>query len=400
MSVMSVMSALGLAPAPAAAADLVGTRAELARSMRAAGAGSGALVVDLGARSELFASRPDVARIPASVEKLYTSATALLRLGPEAQLTTGALGSSTVVDGALDGDLYLLGGGDPTFGSVQATALARALVTRTGLDAVSGHVVGDETAFDRRRGPPSSGYRISSYVGPLSALAYDRGLTGLRSPPFQASPGLFAAQAFERALRREGVAIHARAQTGASPPGASALAEIGSPTVADLVGRMNRPSDNYFAETLIKVLGVHFGGSGSTLAGARVIGATVRRLGATPRVVDGSGLSRTNRTTPRQVVTLLRAMASDPSAGPAFEASLPVAGRSGTLTARMRGTPATGNCQAKTGSLHAVSALAGYCTTRGGATRVAFAFLMNGVTVFAARRLQDRMAAALARYEP
>ena len=84
---------------------------------------------------------------------------------------------------------------------------------------------------------------------------------------------------------------------------------------------------------------------------------------------------------------------------PAFGASLPVAGRSGTLYDRMRRTAARDRCQAKTGTLHDVSALAGYCETTAGA-RVAFAILMNYVNPYAARRLQDRMVSALARYSP
>ncbi len=87
------------------------------------------------------------------------------------------------------------------------------------------------------------------------------------------------------------------------------------------------------------------------------------------------------------------------AAGPAFEASLPVAGRSGTLFDRMRRTAARDRCQAKTGTLRDVSALAGYCTTTGDA-HVAFAILMNGVYPYSARRLQDRMLSALARYQP
>ena len=65
----------------------------------------------------------------------------------------------------------------------------------------------------------------------------------------------------------------------------------------------------------------------------------------------------------------------------------------------MRSSAARDRCQAKTGTLNSVSALAGYCQTTAG-SRVAFAFLMNGVNVCGARRLQDRMAAALARYSP
>ena len=77
-----------------------------------------------------------------------------------------------------------------------------------------------------------------------------------------------------------------------------------------------------------------------------------------PRIVDGSGLSRADRTTPRQVVRLLERMHGQ-EVGPDFEASLPTAGRTGTLRRRMRGTAAQDNCHAKTGTLIGVSTLAG-----------------------------------------
>jgi D-alanyl-D-alanine carboxypeptidase/D-alanyl-D-alanine-endopeptidase (penicillin-binding protein 4) len=85
-------------------------------------------------------------------------------------------------------------------------------------------------------------------------------------------------------------------------------------------------------------------------------------------------------------------------AGVAFDESLPVAGRSGTLASRMRGSAAQDRCRAKTGTLRDVSALAGFCNTTGG-ERVAFAFLMNRVSPSGARVLQDRMTVALARYD-
>ena len=115
-------------------------------------------------------------------------------------------------------------------------------------------------------------------------------------------------------------------------------------------------------------------------------------------MVDGSGLSRQNRTTPRDVVELLAGLDKSKVAAP-MRLSLAVAGKNGTLFDRMRSTAAKGRCRAKTGTLNGVSNLAGYCTSRAGA-RVAFAFLMNGVSVWAAHPLQDRMAAALARYRP
>jgi D-alanyl-D-alanine carboxypeptidase/D-alanyl-D-alanine-endopeptidase (penicillin-binding protein 4) len=80
-----------------------------------------------------------------------------------------------------------------------------------------------------------------------------------------------------------------------------------------------------------------------------------------------------------------------------FYRSLPLAGRTGTLRKRMRGTAAHGRCRAKTGTLVGVSALAGYCRSAN-RHRLAFAVLMNRVNVFSARRAQDRIAAALASY--
>jgi D-alanyl-D-alanine carboxypeptidase/D-alanyl-D-alanine-endopeptidase (penicillin-binding protein 4) len=394
-----LLGAAALLPAAAHAGGLAATRAQMAAQMASAGRGSGAYAVDLDTGRQIYAARPDVARTPASVNKLFTTSTALTLYGVDGHLTTRVLGDVGVDPaGVLIGNLYLRGGGDPSFGDRQAAELADRLVLDQGLREITGGVVGDESAFDARRGPPSEGYRTTSQVGPLSALTYNRGRSGMRRPYFQVDPPRFAAKAFERALRRRGVLTGLAPRTGRTPLTALSLAEQPSPTLAELARVTNRPSDNFNAETLIKALGAEFGTSGSTRAGAVVVRRTMAGFGVRPRVVDGSGLSRSNRTTPRQVVRLLQQMDID-QAGPAFETSLPVAGRSGTLEDRMRRSAARDRCQAKTGTLNYVSALAGYCQTTAGA-RVAFAFLMNGVNVYGARRLQDRMVSALARYAP
>ena len=141
------------------------------------------------------------------------------------------------------------------------------------------------------------------------------------------------------------------------------------------------------------MIGARYGGDGTTSAGATVMRAEMGELGISPSIVDGSGLSRGDRTSPRDVITLLRAMDEEV----AFTGSLAIAGRTGTLEDRMRGTAAQDRCQAKTGTLSDVSALAGYCTTLNGRS-VAFAILMNSVYPYAARQLQDRMVNALVRY--
>ena len=200
-----------------------------------------------------------------------------------------------------------------------------------GLREITGRVIGDESAFDSLRGPPSEGYRTTNEVGPLSALTFNRGRTGARGPYWQKRPPLFAARAFERALKRRDVVIGGAARTGRTQAGALPLAEQRSATMAEIARLTNRPSDNFNAETLIKALGEEFGAGGTTRAGAAVVRRTMTGFGLRPRVADGSGLSRSNRTTPRQVVRLLQHMAEDDEAGPAFQTSLAVAGRSGTL---------------------------------------------------------------------
>jgi D-alanyl-D-alanine carboxypeptidase/D-alanyl-D-alanine-endopeptidase (penicillin-binding protein 4) len=395
---IALLALAALAPA-AGAEDLSATQRVLDRAMRQAGGASGAYVMDLDSEATLFEEDADVPRVPASVEKLYTTATALLRFGPDASLQTTVLaGLAPDETGVLAGDLYLKGGGDPAFDRAAAGRLADALIAETGVAEVDGRVIGDESAFDALRGGPESGYSTSVWVGPLSALSFNQGRTGRRRPQFQASPALFAAQAFEQALKSRGVRVRRRARAGVAPAGAAVIGELPSPPLASLIALTNAPSDNFFAETLLKAVGARFGAGGSTAAGVRVVRATVRDLGARPRVVDGSGLSYANRTSPRHVVRLLSAMDRSDAAA-FFAGSLAVAGRTGTLFDRMRRTAARDRCVGKTGTLLTVSALAGYCDTRGGA-RVAYAFLMNGISPAWARRLQDRMTSALARYEP
>jgi D-alanyl-D-alanine carboxypeptidase/D-alanyl-D-alanine-endopeptidase (penicillin-binding protein 4) len=174
------------------------------------------------------------------------------------------------------------------------------------------------------------------------------------------------------------------------------VASIESPPLEALVRHTNHVSDNYYAETLLKGLGARSGRTGSTAAGARVAARFAREQGFRARVKDGSGLSRANSISPRGVGRLLLEAQDEPWFD-SFYRSLPLAGKSGTLHKRMRGTPASGNCRAKTGTLSGVSALAGYCKSRSG-KRLAFALLMNGVNVWTARRIQDRVAAELARY--
>jgi len=381
--------------APALAISEASLRATLTREMGLAGAASGAYVADVDSGRELFARRADTARIPASVEKLYTTSSALLRLGATATLHTTAVVApeATVAGATLTGDLVLVGGGDPFFGDESGALLARS-VRATGIRRIEGAVQGDESAFDGLRSACCPGYD-SDLGGVLSALAYDRGIFRGRA---RLDAARFAAGRFAAQLRTAGVAITGHSAAGTAPPGARTIAAIDSRNVAELARFTNVPSNNFAAEMLLKNLGLRYRAAGTEAAGADVVRETLDGFGVRPqRIADGSGLSRANRSTPRQVVALLRRM-NRPDVAATFRASLAVTGSTGTVKARMRGTPAAGRCQVKTGTLRLVSALAGYCRTTGG-RNVVFAFMSNRANTLHAKAREDRMTVALTRLD-
>jgi serine-type D-Ala-D-Ala carboxypeptidase/endopeptidase (penicillin-binding protein 4) len=383
----------------------------LTQSMARVGASSGAYVVDLDTGQVLFSEAPNTARLPASLEKIYTTTTALLQLGPTQTFATSIFGiGSRDPSGLWDGTLYLRGGGDPTFGAVgfdrawygTGTTLHNligALLKTTPLTAVQGRIVGDESYFDSLRGTPATGFRRSSDLeGELSGLAYDRGFATLHSSAFQSRPALFAAQQLASGLRASRVKLigaHFPISVGRTPAGATLLASVQSPPIATLIALTNTPSDNYLAETLLKDIGARVGGAGTTAAGAAIVRSELlSKFGISPRLNDGSGLSRYDSTSPLQVVTVLKSMATNS----AFVDSLAVGGETGTLQDEMNHTLAQGNCRGKTGTLHDVANLAGYCTARDGHT-LAFAFMANriGDPSFV-HRVEAGMAVALAKY--
>jgi D-alanyl-D-alanine carboxypeptidase/D-alanyl-D-alanine-endopeptidase (penicillin-binding protein 4) len=402
---------LAAAPAPAVAAanPLRALKRALNRGVNAAGPSTGAYVVDLDTGQTLYAHKSGVGRPPASVEKLYTTSTALLRFGAGATLQTRVLGVGTLdSNGTWHGTLYLKGGGDPTFGAqgfdryfygtgATMQQLVASLLSQNGIKALDGSIVGDESYLDSLRGTIATGYSASGYVeGLLSGLAYDRGFTDITESTFQTHPALFAAQQFAAALQAAHVRVPNRTSVtaGKTPAGAHVLATVASPPISQLLKLTNTPSDNFFAEMLIKDLGARFGTGGTTAAGAAVVRAQVAKsFGIYPHLDDGSGLSNDDSTSPRQVVTLLTAMSNNVP----FWSSLAIAGETGTLQNEMNGTIAQGRCRGKTGTLVAVSNLVGYCQARDGHT-LAFAFLMSSINPSYAHPIQDQMAVALAGY--
>jgi D-alanyl-D-alanine carboxypeptidase/D-alanyl-D-alanine-endopeptidase (penicillin-binding protein 4) len=387
-----LLAAVVALPATASAISQAKLTTALNAQMRLAGGSSAAYVMELDGDDVLYSLRPDKALVPASVNKLFTTATALRRFGAPATLDTTVYAEGEIDEnGVLDGNLYLKGAGDPTLTSIRVAALADQLeITR-----VKGKVLGDESLFDALRGSAATGGRLDSEIGgQLGGLVTARGYAG---SGWQQRPAAVAADALRSALVKRGVKVSGKAGVGVTPDDATELATSKSAPMSEIIQRTNVPSDNYYAETLLKDLGASFGDAGTTAAGAQVVQDEMAELDPAikPTVVDGSGLSRSDRTNVRQIVTLLAAMTgSDDSS--AYLGSLAVAGRSGTLQYRMRSTSARDRCRGKTGTLSNVSNLSGVCTTPDG-EQVAFAILMNSVNPTAAHTLQDRMVSAIAR---
>lgn len=390
---------------PAASPAQAHLNAALTRLLRKAGRESGALVYDLTAHRPVFALRERIGRPPASVEKLYTTLALVRMLGPQARLHTAVLGTGHLgAHGVWHGNLYLRGDGDPTFGDGVFNRVweqgygptASQLVSQLrdkGIRRVTGHVIGDASLFDSHRGGPSTSFApdIPDFGGQLSALTYDHGATR-----GTLSPGAFAARELALALRAAHVRAHAAHDTGATPSRAHTVAVVSSPPLSVMLRLMDVRSDDLFAELFTEQLGSRFGTGGSIAAGARVIASTITSYGVHPRIVDGSGLSRDDRSSPGQVVALLRAAWRTPE-GDVLWSSLPVVGVEGTVAPLGVHGPARGNCIAKTGTLNGVTNLAGYCH-RPGHHRLAFALMIDGPSNWQALQVISRVIGALAKY--
>lgn len=353
---------------------------------------SGAVAVDLATGQTLFARNADEPLSPASNEKLTVTLAALQHLGVTYRFRTEVLARGHQDGSSWIGDIYLKGFGDPTLTSLGLERLATQLA-RAGITQVDGRVLGDESWFDSKRTAP--GWKPSYFINecpPLSALAVDR---DRYDHHVAHEPPLAAAGRFRQLLRGHGITT-GPAGVGRAPDDAYGLAQIESDPLPKVIQAMDRDSDNFIAEELLKTIGAEAGAGGTTADGAAIVRGDLAAAGIPlegVRIVDGSGLSLGNRLTVRAIALLLTFVASDPGLWAPVSAALPVAGISGTLEHRMRHAPARGAVRAKTGTTDRASALSGYV-----GERYVFAVIENGrpVAAHAARKAQDRFATALA----
>jgi serine-type D-Ala-D-Ala carboxypeptidase/endopeptidase (penicillin-binding protein 4) len=382
----------------------------------ASSSGRSCLAVYEGERPVLMRRAGD-ALVPASTQKILVATAALAALGPDFRYETRVVSDAPPRDGVV-GTLWIVGSGDPTvatpeyvqwlaerprFSLHQATALVALVdgLKAAGVTTVTGGIVGDDSRYDRIRLVPKwkANYVVDNEAGPLGALMVNGGFTVFQPPEKRADdPAAHAAFELTRLLQAGGVGVGSPASSGVAPLRTGVtLATIRSAPLSEVVAGMLRESDNTAAELLVKELGVAKGQGGSTGAGTQAVVdalAEARLPTAGLRLGDGSGLEVTNQASCALLSAALRM--TDGNNTPRLSPLVAVAGRTGTLSLRLAGTPLEGKLRAKTGSLNGVSGLAGYIDGR---RPLSFAFLANGsFSESAGRVLQDRLVALLAGY--
>jgi D-alanyl-D-alanine carboxypeptidase/D-alanyl-D-alanine-endopeptidase (penicillin-binding protein 4) len=394
--------------------------------------------------------------LPSSAMKIVTLAGAADQLGWDYTFSTRLVGTGPIRDGALAGDLVVIGSGDPSIDDWdgQATTLFHQwadLLKGAGITRINGRIVGDDNAFSDE--PLGAGWAwddlAASYATAIGALQYNEntaqlvisagraagepgrvevtppgapvtvrnavmttapavpvalfirpsprgpyldvrgtvplnGVQHLRNVSVE-NPTLYFANAMRRALAANGIEVKGATvdiddlPAPISVDGVQPLLVHQSAPLTNLAATMMKMSQNLYAETMLRAVGAHDIGIGSFETGRAALQRTLDAWGISPSdvmIADGSGLSRYNLLTADALVTILARVAADERLRDRFAAALPVAGRDGTLSERMRHTAADGNVRAKTGSMSGARSLAGYVTDADG-ERLAFAVIAN-----------------------
>jgi D-alanyl-D-alanine carboxypeptidase/D-alanyl-D-alanine-endopeptidase (penicillin-binding protein 4) len=352
---------------------------------------STAMVVELPSGRLVFARNAGLSLEPASNEKLSVTYASLVELGPAYRWPTEVLGEGRRIGSTWQGRLILKGFGDPTLTTADLERLV-GIIWRLGIRRVTGGIAGDASAFDSKH---IAGGWLPSFEGvesaPLSALVVDRAAHHGR---IVADPALAAAAQFDRLLRRRGIVARG-ASTRTAGHSAVPLATVYSEPLSEVLEFMDHWSDNFTAEMVLKTIGYKALGQGTTAAGAAVtrrdlVSARIPVAGV--RIADGSGLSRDDRVTARELAALLVKMWNDPEMREIVWNALPVAGVTGTMRHRLLDDPNHRQLRAKTGTTDIASALSGYV-----GRRFAFVTIENGhpVDYWAAHAAEDGVAKAL-----
>ncbi len=424
----------------------------------------GAKFYSLDRQQVIYARNSDTLFTPASNMKMFTSAMALKKVGPDYRFHTRLYTNGRIQGTVLKGDLYIKGFGDPSLVTEQMWILVNELKNLS-ITKIEGNIIADNSYFDGQgklktwtsyKGP-------EAYLAPTGALSFnfntvtvyvEPGKTTGERPRVVVDPDIeyfrvrnkavttgskrsrrklivtrlerknhdeilikgrvpknvarkrfflnvtdpqrYTALAFQRFLNQAGVRVTGKVKQGLVPEYATLVLDHESPPLGEILRGLNKFSNNFIAEQILKTLAAQFiGEPGTTENGVLLLQDYMQELGFAPdqyRMVDGSGLSKTNLITPDQVIALLKDAHSDLSIFPEFISALGVMGLDGSVIDRMNHKKEAQKIRVKTGTLNHVSALSGYFQSQDG-ERFAFSILLNDVKCSngKAMKLQDEI---------
>lgn len=383
----------------------------------------GVLIVNPRTGDTLYSKNAGKLFMPASNMKIITTAAALTLLGPDYTYKTTFLADGPVQDSLLDGDLIVIGRGDPTISDNMrgvATTVMDALadsIRAHGIRQITGRLARVGDAFpDSTRGYGWEWDDLGEYYAAgVDELIFNEGMapTTPRPPPDTVRDSAYSGpakdpataylNALNDALIRKGITLDAGVLDSILPTPfkMDTLFTFTSLPMRNIIPALLKPSQNQLAEILLKTIGLERGGMGTADSARKIVGQLLLSWGVQPDgfvIRDGSGLSRHDLLTPETIVRVLDRIQQD-TAFAVFYNGLPIAGIDGTLKDRMKGTLAEGNVHAKTGSISFARSLSGYVTTADG-ERLIFSILANNWTTPSSvvTGVADQIAAALAAY--
>lgn len=380
----------------------------------------GVLVIDPKAGDTLYSHNAGKLFVPASNQKLLTGSVALAQLGADYRFRTTFVTHGKLRDGVLDGDLIVIGRGDPTVSdrvkgnammflqSVADSVGARGVHRITGSLRAGGNAFPDSVygygwEWDDLRGESAAPVdELEFNEGMIQQSVRANGRDTLVSIATTSPDDAYLA-ALYLAMAQRGITVDGK--TSPTPDNLASPADtiytFWSPPLREILKSFLKPSQNQTGEALIKTLGLEKTGVGTADSGAVVIKRQLAAWGidSTSTVIyDGSGMSRHNLVTPEAIVKILVGIQRD-TAFSAFYDALPIASVDGTIRTRMAGTAASNNMHAKTGTLEFVRSLSGYITTAAG-EKLVFSMLANHYSgsVADVTKLQDEVGVLLANY--
>lgn len=343
----------------------------------------GLMVFDLDADTLIYQYQARQLMRPASTMKLVTAITALDRLGGAYEYQTRFFYTGSIADSVLTGNLYCVGGFDPSLTQDDVAVIAES-IRQAGITKIRGTIIADKQMKEvLDYGEGWCWDDDNPMLIPLSIGRKDIFLTTLR-----------------KELERQGVNV-AEAKLGGNgvmPNGARHLSTYRH-SIDIILKQMLKDSDNFYAESMFYQTAASTGHRPAKASDARTLTKQfIKRLGLgnNPyKIADGSGLSLYNYISAELLVRMLRYAHNKEEIIGHLLPALPIAGVDGTLKKRMTEGNAYGNVVAKTGTVTGISSLAGYLTTADG-RQLCFAIINQGVMRSAdGRDFQDRVCTAL-----